>query len=100
MSMSLHDGDFGGELSADEEDALHDLASRLVAERPLPGAAYRGELRRRLVNARPPSDLRRRAAVFLATGVALLAVAALGALGSGPLAPTAVGAQQAQVSPR
>jgi hypothetical protein len=70
---------------------LAELARRLEEERPLPRAAFRATLRQSLLE-----DERRRAlvrarvrlqvAVYAGSGVALLAIAALGVSGVGPLA--------------
>jgi hypothetical protein len=70
---------------------LDAIAARLESERPVPRAAFRGDLRRRLV-ARPAGRrLSRRGALALVTayassGLALLAIAAIGVAGAGPLA--------------
>jgi len=80
-----------------EREALDALGARLMAERPVPAAAFRGDLRRALVRAPRSRGVRLRAVAFLASGVALLAVAALGSLGSGPLAPNSAPVQAAQV---
>jgi hypothetical protein len=75
-----------------EDRDLTDIVQRLEAERPVPRAAFRGDLRRRLIGMRPS---RRRAArqrvgvligAYAASGTALLAVAAIGLAGVGPLA--------------
>ena len=76
----------------DEHDpALEETVRRLEAERPVPRPAYRGELRRQLI-----AELERRPArigrvrLLIAAGagsvLALLAVAAIGLAGAGPLA--------------
>ena len=67
----------------------HDeVARRLEAERPVPRAAFRGELRRHLVSdeTRSPRRLRLLVAAYSGSGLALLAVAAIGVAGGGPLA--------------
>lgn len=78
---------------------LLELGDRLARSRPVPAAQFRGDLRRTLVGHRPPPALRRRIAVCLVSGAALLGVAALGVAGAGPLAPQPPpGVQQASVS--
>jgi hypothetical protein len=80
--------DFGPDVDPTEREELQRLASRLVAERPVPAAAFRGDLRRRIIVARPSGRrLQLRIASYLATGTALLAVAAFGVNDVGPLAP-------------
>ncbi len=74
-----------------ERDHLLALAERLERERPLCSPGYRGELRRRLLaqlGAQPSRPERLRALVFAyaASGLVMLAVAALGVGGIGPLA--------------
>jgi hypothetical protein len=94
--------DFDPTLPDDEREELDRLAQRLVAQRPLPAPAFRGELRRRIVAQRPPRRLRLRVGAYLASGTALLAVATLGVLNVGPLAPQPLSqpAAQAQVIAR
>ena len=97
-----HD-DFDPGIPADELEQLEQLASRLVADRPVPRPAFRGDLRRRVVRTPHTQRVRLRVAAYLASGVALLAIAALGVNNVGPLAPHPVaqhGAAQAQVSAR
>lgn len=64
----------------DEVIAELRLAQRLGDERPVPGAGWRGELRRRLLaGPRPltrPRNLRLLVAAYGASGAALLGVAA------------------------
>jgi hypothetical protein len=96
-------GDFDPSSPADELDQLDQLASRLVADRPVPRAAFRGELRRRVVRTPHARRVRLRVVAYLASGIALLAIAALGVNDVGPLAPHPAaqhGAAQAQVSAR
>ena len=78
----------------DEHNPAGELAamtSRLEAERPVPSAAFRGELRRRLLGSATgvavPRRLRLLVAAYGGSGMALLAVAALGLVGAGPFAP-------------
>jgi hypothetical protein len=67
---------------------LEDLASRLEAERPVPRAAFRGELRRNLLaNYRThaaPRRLRLMISAYAGSGAALLVVATVGLAGVGP----------------
>jgi hypothetical protein len=76
----------------DEAAGIDRMAERLRSERPFPRAAYRAELRAHLrdhASARPawrPRHLRRLVAAYAGSGVALLAVAAIGLAGAGPLA--------------
>lgn len=74
----------------DLDPDLHELASRLQRERPLPRPAFRGDLGRQLTerSRRPaPRRLRLLVAGQLGAGALLLAVAALGAFAqAGPLA--------------
>ena len=66
------------------------IAARLEAERPIPHPAFRGELRRQLIGAAPPTARRRVRFLitgYSAAGLALLTVAAVGLAGAGPFAP-------------
>ena len=102
LPAMTHD-DFDPGIPADELEQLEQLASRLVADRPVPRPAFRGDLRRRVVRTPHARRLRLRVAAYLASGVALLAIAALGVNDVGPLAPHPVAqhdAAQAQVSAR
>jgi hypothetical protein len=74
-----------------EDQDLTQMTERLQAERPVPGAAFRGDLRRSLVTAKPSRRaLAPRVGVLIgayaASGAALLAIAAIGLAGVGPLA--------------
>jgi hypothetical protein len=74
-----------------EDNDLDEIAARLETERPVPSAAFRGELRRRLLATQPRRLAERRRALALITsyataGLLLLATAALGVLGVGPFA--------------
>jgi hypothetical protein len=67
-----------------------ELEARLRAERPLPSAAFRGDLRRALLDsphASRPRRLRLLVTAYAGSGLALLLVAAVGLAGAGPLAP-------------
>jgi len=77
-----------------EAGALAATGERLLAARPVPAAAFRGDLRRALLAqageqarpARAPERVRRWIAVNAAAGGGLLLVAALSVAGAGPLA--------------
>jgi hypothetical protein len=61
----------------------------LEDNRPVPAAAFRGELRRHLLRgaaASPPRRLRLLIAAYAGSGLALVAIAAIGVAGAGPLA--------------
>ncbi len=75
-----------------EADGLNDLADRLEADRPVPRAGFRAELKAELIEAertRPvawrPKHLKRLVAGYCGAGSLLLAVGALGITGAGPL---------------
>ena len=78
------------EVGPEEAEALVRVAETLYDKRPVPRAAFRGDLRRRLVSSpapRPaPARLRLLIAASGASGAALLLVAALSVAGTGPLA--------------
>lgn len=83
-----------GDLSSDLEPSdAHDLLATgdtLRRERPVPAAAYRGDLRRRLLVDRRlagrPQRLWLAIAGSMAAGSGFLAIAAIGLAGSGPFA--------------
>jgi hypothetical protein len=84
------DGLIDREPSAQEREELESLMQRL-RRRPVPRARFRGELRRRLLAAAEqqpsqPQRLRLLTAAYAGSGVVLLAIAALGVAGAGPLA--------------
>jgi hypothetical protein len=67
----------------------HELEHRIERLRPVPRAAFRGELRRRLLDRSadaPPARLRTLVTAYVGSGALLLAVVALGLVGAGPLA--------------
>ena len=73
-----------------EDHGLDQIAARLERERPVPRAAFRGELGRRLAD-RSHRQLRSTRPRLLVTayagsGALLLAIAAIGLAGVGPLA--------------
>lgn len=75
----------------ENDDGIERLAHRLEAERPVPSAAFRGELRRLLLGraerqASAPVRIRRLIFAYASSGTALLAVAAIGLAGVGPFA--------------
>jgi hypothetical protein len=76
------------DLPPDTPDDLLRLAERLQ-DRPVPSAAFRGELRRRLLARAPlherPAHLGARILAFASSGGALLLAGALSAAGVGPL---------------
>jgi hypothetical protein len=97
-----HD-DFEPGIPADERADLERLAARLVADRPVPRPAFRGDLRRSIARAPHGRRMRLRVAAYLVSGAALLAIATLGVNDVGPLAPhpgAQQGAAQAQLSAR
>ena len=102
--MSLRDDDLETDFSERERAALGHTVSRLGVERPVPGAAFRGSLRRRLVagaqRAAPtlgPAKTRWLAFGSLTVGAALLAIAGVGVADAGPLAPADVAKAVASV---
>lgn len=75
-----------------ESPQLVELARRLEEERPLPRAAFRVTLRRELLEVQRRRALARarvrlQIAAYSGSGVVLLAIAALGVSGIGPLSP-------------
>jgi hypothetical protein len=75
-----------------ERAALVALVDRLERERPVPSAGFRASLRRRLLEAgggatSRPQRVRLLVAAYAGSGSLLLAVAAVGLAGAGPLAP-------------
>jgi hypothetical protein len=75
----------------DEIDPQQDeIVTRLRAERAVPSAAFRGELKRHLLadgRTEPgPTDFRRLITAYAGGGAALIAIAAVGLVGVGPFA--------------
>ena len=71
-----------------DSDALDQIGARLERERPFPRAGFRSELGVRLARRREPWRPRRlglAVAGYLGSGLFLLAVAAIGLTGAGPL---------------
>jgi hypothetical protein len=81
--------DIRDDLEPDAPDELVRLAERLEHERPVPSAAFRGDLRRHLMAGHPesarPARLRALIAGYASAGAVLLLVGALSAAGTGPL---------------
>ena len=77
-------------MMSDPDPALDEIARRLEAERRMPRPAFRGDLRRLLVasSERPLAlgRVRRLVFAYAGSGFCLLAVAAVGLAGVGPLA--------------
>jgi hypothetical protein len=78
-------------LAAEQSPQLAELARRLERERPLPRAGFRAGLRARLLRSAEEralvrGRLRLRVAAYAGSGAILLAIAALGVAGAGPLA--------------
>lgn len=71
-----------------QENDNRETGRLLETSRPVPRAAFRGELRRRLVEGAEASPSRIRLLIFTyaASGAALLIIAVIGIAGSGPLA--------------
>jgi hypothetical protein len=69
----------------------HDSVARLLeSSRPVPRAAFRGALRRRIVNEsrhRSSTRVQRHIAAYAGSGALMLAIAIAGLAGTGPLAP-------------
>jgi hypothetical protein len=86
----MTDRDVRFDLEDDSPDEILALAERLQRERPAPRAAFRGDLRRRLVaggsHFARPQRLRALIVGYAAGGSLLLLVGALSAAGAGPLA--------------
>ena len=82
--------ELGPFLEPGEAEALDEVARRLEAERPLPAPAFRGRLRRELVEGEKgrvawrPRNVRRLALTYLASGLVLLGIAGAGLAGAGP----------------
>lgn len=79
------------ELVPGERQQLARIGERLRAERPIPRPAFRGALGRRLLDQLEPSRprssrVRVLIAAYAGSGLCLIAIAALGVAGAGPLA--------------
>jgi hypothetical protein len=77
-------------MTTPEDQDITGISERLQNERPVPRAAFRGDLRRHLMVARPSRrSARQRVGVLIgayaASGAVLLAIAAIGLAGVGPL---------------
>lgn len=81
--------DIRSDLQPDVPDDLVLLAARLDRQRPVPSAAFRGDLRRRLIATgathRRPARLRMLIGGYASTGSFLLLVGAASVAGLGPL---------------
>jgi hypothetical protein len=80
----------GEDPPVDERDRLADIDRFLARERPIPRPAFRSQLRRRLVSdssGAPRGRVRLLIATYAGAGALLLAIAAVGVAGTGPLAP-------------
>lgn len=75
---------------AENDPATEEVDARLMAERPVPVASFRSELRRRLLGVADEAPERRRVrrlvAAYAFSGAALLAIVAISIAGAGPLA--------------
>jgi hypothetical protein len=84
------DRDIRADLEPDAPDDLIWLAERLGRERPVPSAAFRGGLRRRLLAGETPglrpARLRLLIAGYATVGSLLLLLGAISAAGLGPVA--------------
>ena len=74
----------------DETNHIRDreIEERLAAERPVPRAGFRAEMRTQLLDSlrkAPPRRLRLLIATYAGSGAALLVIAAVGVAGVGPL---------------
>ena len=83
--------DIRPDLEPHDADGLLPVASWLEQSRPVPTAAFRGELRRSLSKGRSPQAATPRRLWLLVMsssclGATMLAIAALGVAGSGPFA--------------
>ncbi|MFT3865053.1 MAG: hypothetical protein QM729_12330 [Solirubrobacterales bacterium] len=80
--------DFEPGVPPQERARLTEVADRLERTRPVPRAAFRGDLRRHLLNPRttaaPAERWRLLVATYSALGALLLAIAAVGLAGAGP----------------
>lgn len=89
MTMEPHD--LRDDLEPHDADALLATGTELRRSRPVPAAAFRGDLRRRLMGRHQAAGVPRRLWVWVAgsgsLGSTLLAVAAAGVAGIGPFAP-------------
>jgi hypothetical protein len=79
--------DIREDLEPGESPEVVQLAERLLAARPVPRAAFRGDLGRRLRSRSPRMRARLRLVIagYAASGALLLMVGAIGAAGGGPL---------------
>jgi hypothetical protein len=86
--------DLPPDLDRSESEPFVALAMRLQAQRPVPAPSFRGELGRKLLRVGGARALVTRrtarvlAASYVASGLLLLGIAAIGLAGVGPLAPS------------
>lgn len=79
------------DLQPAEVERIEETAARLAVERPLPRPMFKARLRRKLSNmaAQPgatrPERLRLLVSAYVGSGLVLLAIAATGVAGAGPL---------------
>jgi hypothetical protein len=79
-------GDLDPDVPRDEAERLADLGARLLRTRPLPSSAFIARLDRGLDRSGERTSWAL-AGAYVLSGAALLAIAALGIAGGGPLAP-------------
>jgi len=80
--------DIRGDLEPGTPDELVALGEQLLHQRPVPRAAFRGDLGRHLASMPTrwrPTRLRLMIAAYAGSGAAMLVLAAAGAAGAGPL---------------
>lgn len=83
--------DLPPDLARSESEPLVEVAMRLQAQAPVPAPTFRGDLYRKLraaeSRATTPPVARALALSYVASGMLLLAIAAIGLTGTGPFAP-------------
>lgn len=84
--------DLPTDLDDQEREELATAGIRLQAQRPVPSAGFRGELRRALLSdatqiaPAPPRSVLALSASYAGVGIVLLGIAAAGVAGAGPFA--------------
>lgn len=90
MTPPFHPDELGVSTPPAQRIELKAIAQRLEAERPVPAAAFRGDLRRALLgHGRPlsrPARLRLQIALYGSSGFVLLLAGVFSVAGVGPLA--------------